>query len=216
MSVLLPRTDFNTMNDDATIRPAGTEAEQRRLSLLAWEAMEVWGPPGKEVWTRLSADWLAGHRWQVGLGGYVIPHNAPSIEQAIRARGHQSILATQVDGRLLDPSAVWRLPVDVADMDHVRQHHFGAAVLFFTEERDFLIFCDGDESTAYAGPRDFVQAAMRSWLEPDPNEPDLPRLPSLQSVTEDVLKGMREVLGGSEGGRFQAAEFERHYRPFLA
>ncbi|MBC9208416.1 hypothetical protein IBL26_16335 [Roseomonas aerophila] len=216
MNETLPRTDFDGLKNDSTILLAGTEDEQRRLSLIAWEAMEVWGPPGREAWTRISSKWLAENRWRVGLGGYVIPHNALSIEQAIRARGHRSILATQVDGRLLRPSAVWRLPVDLADMDHVRQNHFGAAVLFFTEERDFLIHCDGDESTAYAGPPDFVNAAMQSWLGPDPEKPDLLPAPSIQAATENMLETMRETLSGSEGGQFQAAEFERHHRPFLA
>ena len=178
---------------------AGASAEQVALQDAGWEMLEAHKPSRARLTNRLSNAWLGEHGWRA----QVVPHYPLEREEwltplleAVRAAGHDTLLATDVSPGISRPSAVWRLPLDERLMANAIQAHSLGVFLLFPEDRSFAILCDDVDTATYAGPEAFLRQALPDAVGP--------------AMTEEVKAGLEREYGPGA-----ADDILAWYEPFM-
>ncbi|SFK90678.1 hypothetical protein SAMN02745775_11089 [Falsiroseomonas stagni DSM 19981] len=179
---------------------AGTPAQQIALQDRAWTMLELYETPSGRPGTRLSNAWLGAQGWRVQMVDhfslwkeeFVAPLNA-----AARRRGHEFLLGTVVQPGVLRVSAVWHVATDPDPTSRFFEAHEAGFHMLFPEDLSFAIHANDGDYAVYAGPEEFIRAA-------------LPPEAIGAAATADVVEGIEE-----EHGEGAIDGILAHYAPFM-
>ncbi len=193
------------------MRRIGTPAEQIAWLDTAWTMLEPYDgfdesrllPSGIVPATRLSNEWLGRHGWKVVLVeqhdlAWSDPFVAP-LAKELQRRGIESLVGVPADpddGQRLHRYAVWEVPSNEDGIERFSAAHYDICHMLIPRDLSFAIHADHLGIAAYAGPRDFLLAA----LPPEVFTPE---------GWEKLLRGMDTLDEGVFGHTL------RHYGPFL-
>ncbi len=179
---------------------AGTPEQQIALQNGAWTMLELYETPAGRQGTRLSNAWLGQKAWRVQIVGHYHMWEekwvAPLVA-ATRRRGHDFLLGTTVQPGFLRVSAVWRVSADPDPTSRFFEAHYAGFHMLFPEDLSFAIHANEGDYAVYAGPEDFIRAA-------------LPPEAIGAAATADVVEGIEE-----EHGEGAIDGILAHYAPFM-
>jgi len=156
---------FTLPGMDLHFQRAGAPLQQRDLRDLAWTMLEPYTLPSGIIASRLSNEWLGAHNWRVQFieASPLTKSDDRFLQPLVAALMHtqnRSLLGTAVVMGDAKISAVWRLPVESRVLGLYFNAHQINRSLLYSKALDFTVYAFERIYAVYAGPEDFVRAAL--------------------------------------------------------
>ncbi len=164
-----PEDYFSSNGLDAEFRRAGSREQQVKLLNEACEMLEAFRTPGGLPGSRFSNEWLGHNGWKVQMVpsiGYKLPGEEllGPLLPALLGLGVSKLFGASLYPTLPKLSPVWELDWTEDQLDYFFNiHRFGYHIVW-DEKLRFAIHGNDGYYDVYAGPEEFVRAALPPFL----------------------------------------------------